>query len=351
VASRDADEEAAVGDLEPTIRVLTNQWRSFEYAPPALAEQPPQDEGDAARYVYQLFDATLNAQWRLEHALRRRFQFRPPALRWPYLLACLDEGRACLEPSIACVDVPRRGSLRDAERKEFNYLLAQHSWLVAARVTIYLAWRKSLREGLPVVELAELVRSRLVEKARQLAPELRNSMLWGHYGRTARVLDAAGFVRANASLKPRVRAGLHGGDSADSELLSLLPSAVAQALEARQPGEPWTSVRGRTMRLIEEQLADGVGGRTHLTSSSVALPEPGGLDAGLAEFEAREEAGRLLDHLAGRLTQREGEVFQLWRQGRSGPEIAEALGVTARTVNVLQGRIRRKAWATPPPPD
>jgi RNA polymerase sigma factor (sigma-70 family) len=74
---------------------------------------------------------------------------------------------------------------------------------------------------------------------------------------------------------------------------------------------------------------------------SEELPEMPSGEADLATMAARTELADLIKEASGGLTDRDQAVLELaYRQGLDGPELADALGVTARNANTLVERLR-----------
>jgi len=74
---------------------------------------------------------------------------------------------------------------------------------------------------------------------------------------------------------------------------------------------------------------------------SEELPEMPSGEADLATMAARTELADLIKEASGGLSDRDQVVLELaYRQGLDGPELADALGVTARNANTLVERLR-----------
>jgi RNA polymerase sigma factor (sigma-70 family) len=74
---------------------------------------------------------------------------------------------------------------------------------------------------------------------------------------------------------------------------------------------------------------------------SEELPDMPSGDADLATMAARTELAQLIADASGGLSERDRTVLELaYRQGLDGPDLADALGVTARNANTLVERMR-----------
>jgi hypothetical protein len=239
-------------DFGTTVRASAAHWRSFMERIPSL-EEIPQDEQGARRLIYYWFDYTLLQRGRAEDGLRRKFGFWPPVMLWDRPLLPVRRAR----------NRPRWASLSEERREEFNLLCAQHEWCDRVLTAILVAWDKARREQAPAVELASRIRSRHGELARELLPELRYTFVCVQNGSDQGHLDAAGFVYAHSKMSPRLRAGLQSEGPPGEVLAERLPGAVAEAMAARGPDEPWDNVVPRTMRLIASELSGKFRGQPH----------------------------------------------------------------------------------------
>jgi RNA polymerase sigma factor (sigma-70 family) len=76
-------------------------------------------------------------------------------------------------------------------------------------------------------------------------------------------------------------------------------------------------------------------------SASDELPDEASVDAGPDTLAARNELATLIADAAGGLSDRDREVLELaYRHGLSGPDLAEALGVSHASAKKLVQRLR-----------
>jgi RNA polymerase sigma factor (sigma-70 family) len=155
---------------------------------------------------------------------------------------------------------------------------------------------------------------------------------------------AAGDRAAFAAIYDRYADRLHGfcvGMLRDREAAAdcvqdVFVTAATKLIQLREPDRlrPWlyAIARSEALARIRSRKRE---------QPSEELPDMPSGDADLATVAARTELAQLIADASGGLSERDRTVLELaYRQGLDGPDLADALGVTARNANTLVERMR-----------
>src|ERR1700739_851857 len=129
---------------------------------------------------------------------------------------------------------------------------------------------------------------------------------------------------------------LRDRDAAGACVQDVVCVAADRLHQLRDPDKlrPWlyAIARNECLRTIRARGREGVFGE---------VPEVESADAGPATMAARSELASLVAEAAGGLSDRDREVLELaYRHGLDGPELAEALGVSATNAKKMAQRLR-----------
>lgn len=161
---------------------------------------------------------------------------------------------------------------------------------------------------------------------------------------TLAVAAAGGDRAAFAAIYDRYADRLHDfsvgmlrdRDAAADCVQDTFVTAATKLGQLREPERlrPWLYAIARSECMSRLRLRQ----REHLSED---LPDMPADDADLATVAARSELAVLIASASGGLTDRDRAVLELaYRQGLDGPDLADALGVTARNANTLVERMR-----------